>query len=47
MYVRIEMMWIRRLLMEEGIETLVPAKLLCDNQVAMHIASNIVFHEWT
>ena len=47
MYARIERMWIRRLLMEEGIETLVPTKLLCDNQVAMHIASNIVFHEWT
>ena len=40
-------MWIRQLLMEVGIEISVPAKLWCDNQVAMHIASNLVFHERT
>ena len=30
-----------------GIETSVPEKLWCDNQVVMHKASNLVFHEHT
>ena len=42
-----EIMWIRQLLMEVGIKTSIPAKLLCHNQVVMHIASNLVFHERT
>ena len=33
--------------MEVGIETPVPTKLWCDNQAALHIASNPVFHEQT
>ena len=33
--------------MEVGIKTLVPAKLWCDNQVVMHMASNSVFLERT
>ena len=40
-------MWIRQLLIEVGIETSVRAKLWCDNQAAMHIASILVFHERT
>ena len=42
-----KIMWIRQLFIEVGIETSVPAKLWCDNQTAMHIASNSVFHELT
>ena len=40
-------MWIRQLLMEVGIKTSIPTKLWCDNQAAMHIASNPVFCERT
>ena len=42
-----EIMWLHQLLMEVGIETLVPAKLWCDNQATLHIASNSMFHERT
>ena len=42
-----EIMWLHQLLMEVGIETPVLAKLWCDNQTALHIASNPVFHEQT
>ena len=33
--------------MEVGVKTPVPAKLWCDNQAALHNASNPVFHERT
>ena len=33
--------------MEVDIKTPVPAKLWCDNQVALDISSNLVFHERT
>ena len=42
-----EIMWLYQLLMEVGIKTPVLAKLWCDNQVALHITSNPVFHERT
>ena len=42
-----EIMWLHQLLMEVSIKTPIPAKLWCDNQVALHITSNPVFHEWT
>ena len=40
-------MWLHQLLAEVGVKTSVPTKLWCDNQVALHIASNPVFHERT
>ena len=42
-----EIMWLHQLLMEVGIKIVVPAKLWCDNQAALHIASNPIFHERT
>ena len=42
-----EIMWLHQLLMEVGIKIVIPAKLWCDNQAALHIASNPVFNERT
>ena len=42
-----EIMWLHQLLKEVSIKTPVPAKLWCDNQTTLHIASNPVFHEQT
>ena len=42
-----EIMWIPQLLMEVSMETSIIVKLWCDNQVAMYIASNPIFHERT
>ena len=42
-----EVVWIRSLLEEIGFPVQVPVNLYCDNQAAIHIASNLVFHERT
>ncbi|WMV20306.1 hypothetical protein MTR67_013691 [Solanum verrucosum] len=42
-----EIMWIHHLLSEVGLKYPTPAKLCCDNQTGLHIASNQVYHERT
>ncbi|EOY03970.1 Cysteine-rich RLK (RECEPTOR-like protein kinase) 8, putative [Theobroma cacao] len=42
-----EVVWMYQLLSEVGLKSSLPAKLWCDNQAALHIASNPVFHERT
>jgi hypothetical protein len=42
-----EIVWIKQLLMDIGIEIQTPIKIFCDNQAARHIASNPVFYERT
>ena len=42
-----EIMRLHQLLIEVAIKTPIQAKLWCDNQAALHIASNPVFHERT
>ncbi|CAM8877197.1 unnamed protein product [Rhodiola kirilowii] len=42
-----EIVWIHQFLTEIGLKVSIPAKLWCDNQVALHISSNPVFHERT
>ena len=42
-----ELIWLKQLLKELQIEEARPMTLICDNQVALHIASNPVFHERT
>ena len=40
-----ELMWIKQFLQELKFCEVVQMKLFCDNQAALHIASNPVFHE--
>ncbi|PKI46089.1 hypothetical protein CRG98_033544 [Punica granatum] len=42
-----ELLWLRSLLRSLGVSHVGPMRLFCDNQVALHIASNPVFHERT
>ncbi|KAB2625777.1 hypothetical protein D8674_017437 [Pyrus ussuriensis x Pyrus communis] len=42
-----ELIWLKGLLCDLGVFTAQPMTLFCDNQAAMHIASNPVFHERT
>jgi len=42
-----EVTWLVRLLEELGISNLTPVQLHCDNESALHIARNPVFHERT
>jgi len=42
-----EITWLVRLLEEHGVSNLRPVQLNCDNQSALHIARNPVFHERT
>jgi hypothetical protein len=42
-----ELSWLRNLLLELKLGDLQATKLICDNQAALHIASNPVFHERT
>ena len=42
-----EVMWIYQLLIEVGLKVSTSVKLWCDNQSALHITSNPVFHERT
>lgn len=42
-----ELMWIKQFMNEIGLQCDMPMRLWCDNQAALHIASNSVFHERT
>lgn len=42
-----EIKWICYLLRDFGISPTLPINLYCDNEVAVHIAKNVVFHERT
>ena len=46
-HISCELMWIKQLLEELKFVVKGPISMHCDNQAAIHIASNPVFHEQT
>ena len=42
-----ELVWLKQLLKDLRFVDILSMTLICDNQVAFHIASNLVFHERT
>ena len=46
-YTASEMLWVQSLLRDIGVDVSAPMQMLCDNQVALFIANNPVFHERT
>ncbi|GLU11360.1 hypothetical protein SLE2022_281140 [Rubroshorea leprosula] len=42
-----ELLWLKALLRTLGVHPPQPIRLYCDNQAALHIATNPVFHERT
>lgn len=42
-----ELAWLNNFLKELRLGDIHAIKLICDNQAAIHIASNTFFHEWT
>ncbi|XP_019170478.1 PREDICTED: uncharacterized protein LOC109166047 isoform X2 [Ipomoea nil] len=46
-HVTCEITWVHNVLKEVGVEVMKPIRLWCDNQAAIHISNNPVFHERT
>ena len=46
-YTTCEMVWLKNLLMELGFRQLEPMPMHCDNQFAIYISQNPIFHERT
>jgi len=46
-HVSCEIIWIQKVLFDLGYKSLIPVKVFCDNESAIKIAQNPVFHERT